>query len=616
MNKKIIKVTSSLLLATMVAYTTPTFAFTKEETVYSKTKSNGETYQTIVSTHLKNGDEEDILKDLTDLINIENTNGDETFTQNGEELTWNANGSDIYYQGESKKELPIKCKITYTLDGKEISAEDLAGKSGKVKITIEYENEDAHEIYINGRKQTLYTPFTVACGTIFQNTENKNIEITNGKIVNDGTKTMVLGIALPGMQESLNISNKTVNLPNKVEISMETSKFEQNNIITFVTPKIFDESISFDKLNELYSKVNEIQNASKQLEEGANALKEGTAEFADKSQEFNNAMKQLETGTTKLNSGVDAVSAGLDELGTGVSQGKTKATTALAASAKTLSEGIDKIIEGKDTEVKTIKAQVIEGANAELKKGLTTTTTDANGKVSLSVGDGAKQIAAGTLKGVLQNEQFLESAGIELTDAQKIALVSALKSSMDTTTLETGIKNAVDTVTAKQEAGLDLINNNEAGVKAGLTTLKTQAGANINAGIKQITDGFDEISTGVSKISKGTDNLKSGTATLASSTKMLVSANDSLTAASVDIKDGAYELATGVEKFNTEAINKICSYINSDVKDIATRAEKLQELAEEYEGFSKSSEDTNKETKFIIVTDSIKAKKDEQEENN
>lgn len=616
MNKKIIKVTSSLLLATMVAYTTPTFAFTKEETVYSKTKSNGETYQTIVSTHLKNGDEEDILKDLTDLINIENTNGDETFTQNGEELTWNANGSDIYYQGESKKELPIKCKITYTLDGKEISAEDLAGKSGKVKITIEYENEDAHEIYINGRKQTLYTPFTVACGTIFQNTENKNIEITNGKIVNDGTKTMVLGIALPGMQESLNISNKTVNLPNKVEISMETSKFEQNNIITFVTPKIFDESISFDKLNELYSKVNEIQNASKQLEEGANVLKEGTAEFADKSQEFNNAMKQLETGTTKLNSGVDAVSAGLDELGTGVSQGKTKATTALAASAKTLSEGIDKIIEGKDTEVKTIKAQVIEGANAELKKGLTTTTTDANGKVSLSVGDGAKQIAAGTLKGVLQNEQFLESTGIELTDAQKIALVSALKSSMDTTTLETGIKNAVDKVNAKQEAGLDLINNNEAGVKAGLTTLKTQAGANINAGIKQITDGFDEISTGVSKISKGTDNLKSGTATLASSTKMLVNANDSLTAASVDIKDGAYELATGVEKFNTEAINKICSYINSDVKDIATRAEKLQELAEEYEGFSKSSEDTNKETKFIIVTDSIKAKKDEQEENN
>lgn len=616
MNKKIIKVTSSLLLATMVAYTTPTFAFTKEETVYSKTKSNGETYQTIVSTHLKNGDEEDILKDLTDLINIENTNGDETFTQNGEELTWNANGSDIYYQGESKKELPIKCKITYTLDGKEISAEDLAGKSGKVKITIEYENEDAHEIYINGRKQTLYTPFTVACGTIFQNTENKNIEITNGKIVNDGTKTMVLGIALPGMQESLNISNKTVNLPNKVEISMETSKFEQNNIITFVTPKIFDESISFDKLNELYSKVNEIQNASKQLEEGANALKEGTAEFADKSQEFNNAMKQLETGTTKLNSGVDAVSAGLDELGTGVSQGKTKATTALAASAKTLSEGIDKIIEGKDTEVKTIKAQVIEGANAELKKGLTTTTTDANGKVSLSVGDGAKQIAAGTLQGVLQNEQFLESAGIELTDAQKIALVSALKSSMDTTTLETGIKKAVDKVNAKQEAGLDLINNNEAGVKEGLTTLKTQAGANINAGIKQITDGFDEISTGVSKISKGTDNLKSGTATLASSTKMLVNANDSLTAASVDIKDGAYELATGVEKFNTEAINKICSYINSDVKDIATRAEKLQELAEEYEGFSKSSEDTNKETKFIIVTDSIKAKKDEQEENN
>lgn len=676
MNKKIVKITSTLLLGTMIAYTTPIFAFSKEENVYSKMNANGDVYKTIVSTHLVNGDKEEILKDLTDLINIENVSGDETFSQDGDNLIWNANGADIYYQGETEKQLPIKCKISYELDGKEISAEDLVGKAGKVKIKIEYENLDSHMVYVNGRKTTMYTPFAVACGTVFSNTENSNIEITNGKVINDGTKTMVLGIALPGMQESLNISSKDIEIPSSVEITMKTTKYEQNNIITFVTPKITEDSFSFDKLNTLYSKVNEIQQASKSIEDGANALKEGTEEFSQKSQEFNGAMKQLEEGVTKanssyseinngintldskstelksgankLNAGVDKVSSGLNELSTGVTEGKTQATSALEESAKTLSAGIDKIIAGKNTETETIKKQVIEAPNAQLKKGLTT-----------SVGDGAKQLAAGTLEGILKDSTFAASTGINLTDAQIAKLVQTLSTKMDTSKLNAGIENAIDGMTKQQEAGLDLINNagldangnikagsteKDLGVKAGLTSLKAQAGTSINDGIKQISDGFDSITNGVTELSNGTKTLKAGTTelykgtvalkagtsqlntgssqmkdglnTLETSTKMLSSANDQLTQASVTIKEGAFELATGVEQFNTEAINKICNYINSDVKDIAARAEKLQELAENYEGIAKSNEDENKETKFIIVTDSLKVKDEEAKENN
>lgn len=687
MNKKIVKITSTLLLGTMIAYTTPIFAFSKEENVYSKMNANGDVYKTIVSTHLVNGDKEEILKDLTDLINIENVSGDETFSQDGDNLIWNANGADIYYQGETEKQLPIKCKISYELDGKEILAEDLVGKAGKVKIKIEYENLDSHMIYVNGRKTTMYTPFAVACGTVFSNTENSNIEITNGKVINDGTKTMVLGIALPGMQESLNISSKDIEIPSSIEITMETTKYEQNNIITFITPKITENSFSFDKLNTLYSKINEIQQASKSIEDGANALKEGTEGFSQKSQEFNGAMKQLEEGVTKanssyseinngintldskstelksgankLNAGVDKVSSGLNELSTGVVEGKAQATSALEESAKTLSAGIDKIIAGKNTETETIKKQVIEAPNAQLKKGLTTTTKDANGNVSLSVGDGAKQLAAGTLEAILKDSTFTTSTGINLTDAQKTALVQTLSAKMDTSKLNAGIESAIDGMTKKQETGLDLINNagldangnikagsteKDLGVKAGLTSLKSQAGTSINDGIKQISDGFDSITNGVTELSNGTKTLKAGTTelykgtvalktgtaqlntgsnqmkdglnTLETSTKMLSSANDQLTQASVTIKEGAFELATGVEQFNTEAINKICNYINSDVKDIAARAEKLQELAENYEGIAKSNEDENKETKFIIVTDSLKVKDEEAKENN
>lgn len=296
MNNKIIsKITSGALLITVFAYTTPVLAYTKDETVYSKINTNGEQYTTIVNDHIKNEKEEKIINDISDLLNIENTNGDEELQKEGNNLVWDANGSDIYYQGETQKELPIECKVTYTLDGKEIMAKDLAGKSGKVKVTIEYINKDEHTVKINGKNETMYTPFVVICGTIIKNENNKNIEITNGKVIDDGTKTTVIGISIPGLQESLGISKQKIDVPNKVEINMESTDFELNNIVTYVTPKVIEDSDLkiFDEIDEIYSKVNTLQSSSQQLEDGANTLKQGTDTYNQKSQEFNTAMKQI-----------------------------------------------------------------------------------------------------------------------------------------------------------------------------------------------------------------------------------------------------------------------------------------------------------------------------------
>ena len=156
MNKKVIsKITSGVLLCTMLAYTTPVLAFTKDETVYSKIDSNGNNYNTIVNDHIINDEQEQLINDISDLLNIKNVNGDEEFSQDGNNLAWHAEESDIYYQGESQKELPIECNVKYELDGNEITASELVGKNGKVKITIEYINKDAHTVNINGKDQTL-----------------------------------------------------------------------------------------------------------------------------------------------------------------------------------------------------------------------------------------------------------------------------------------------------------------------------------------------------------------------------------------------------------------------------------------------------------------------------
>ena len=185
-NKVISKVISGTLLCSMVGYTLPVFAYTKDETVYSKMDSNGKNYKTIVSTHIKNTENADLINDLSDLLNVKNTSGDETYTQDGNKFVWNANKNDIYYQGESSKELPIECNVKYELDGKELSASEIAGKSGKVKITLQYTNKEERTVDINGKKVKIYVPFVVVAGTIIENENARNIEVSSGKVVDDG----------------------------------------------------------------------------------------------------------------------------------------------------------------------------------------------------------------------------------------------------------------------------------------------------------------------------------------------------------------------------------------------------------------------------------------------
>ena len=644
MNKKLTKLISSLLLTTMLAYTTPILAFTKEETVYSKMNTKGENYQTIVSTHLNNKNQEQILNDLTDLINIENTNGDEEFKLDGENIIWNANGSDIYYQGESKKELPVECNIKYELDGEEIEASEIVGKSGKVKITIEYKNNDSHIVTINGKKQTMYTPFTTIAMTYFDNSQNKNIEAKNAKIINDGTKTIIAGIAMPGMQESLNISNKKIEIPSKVEITMETSKFEQNNIITFITPKILEENISFDKLNSLYKKVDEMQVASKQIEEGANALKEGTTEFSQKTQEFNNGMKQFEEGANKasnsykeIDNGINQVTKGSKDLKTGSIE-LNNGLTALSNGLSSMPENIEKLYNGSSAVLaglsdnkETNGVGLVTGVNAlagslnettsNLEKSLTTMKTSceegvtkltksysALNSVIATLNVETQSVQIGTLKQIVkQNEEAIKEYNT------KIQYINTQLKELNTKKVE-GKKDI-----SKITTGMKEVQNGVSELTSGLGKLNTASNTlpeNLNKlvqGSKKLANGTEELNKGTTALSAGSKQMEQGLNTLKESSKILANGSNALTQGAETINNGSIELAQGITTFNKEAINKICSYINSDIKEIVVRAEKLQELSEEYVSFTKANENTAKEVKFILITDSIKIKEEKSE---
>ena len=191
MNSLVKKTVAIIMIIAMLCYTMPVFAVTNDETIYSKLNSNGEKYKSIVSTN-KDG-------------NVE--------------------------QSETDKDLPVDCEVKYKLNGEEISAQELAGKSGNVEITLKYKNKSEKQVNINGKTETMYTPFVVVSGTIIDNENNKNIEITNGKVIENGNKTIVFGMAMPGLQESLNISSEfDIDIPSEIKISMETTNFEMKNI--------------------------------------------------------------------------------------------------------------------------------------------------------------------------------------------------------------------------------------------------------------------------------------------------------------------------------------------------------------------------------------------------
>lgn len=642
-NKVISKIISGTLLCSMVGYTLPVFAYTKDETVYSKMDSNGKNYKTIVSTHIKNTENADLINDLSDLLNVKNTSGDENYTQDGNKFVWNANKNDIYYQGESSKELPIECNVKYELDGKELSANEIAGKSGKVKITLQYTNKEERTVDINGKKVKMYVPFVVVAGTIIENENARNIEVSSGKVVDDGSKTVVVGMAMPGLQESLGLSDDEVEIPSNVEITMDATNFETSSIMSYVTPKVLEEDDLkvFDNLDEIYGKVNTLQTSMNQIQDGANTLKDGTT--------------QLATGANTLKDGVTTAYNGAQTISSEVAKStqSLKNDKSEALDSKTLESIKKQAAESSkltDEQKAQIKAQAQTSAvltdeqKAQIK-------AQAAQRAKLTEGQKAEITALAKQGAVLtekQKAQITEKAkdGAQLTEAQKTAIITnaqanypaiteAEKTLLIVTAQNTATQTAVNTAlataenTAKQTAVATALNvaqqvatqtaettavetaqqiATQTAVTTALTTAQSTATTTAmqtsttvakqvgNQAKKtftnQVVSQMSTLGNGLNQLTSGLSELNNGATTLANGTNQ--------------VNDGAATLAEGIKTFNEEGIKKICNYINGDVKDLTTRVQKLTDLSKDYNNFTMLDGENDGEVKFIMIADAVK----------
>ena len=420
----------------------------KDESVYLISDANGNVNKTIVVDHLKNKDKKDTLEDASNLSDIENVKGKEKFTQSGDKLTWQAGGKDIYYQGTATEEPPVTQKVTYYLDGKEISPEDLAGKSGKVKIRFDYTNTTSYTETVNGEKQTVSVPFAAITGLVLGD-GFENIEVTNGKAEVSDSSSVVLGYALPGLKDSLGIKDGDldgdVNIPEYMEMTADVKNFSMPAAMTFVVNA--SDYVSTDGIDtsDLDDMINDLKDASTQLQDGSKTLAEGTDTLADGLSTLQSKLGTFASGVGTLQSGLKTYTDGVSTLSGGLNT--------LGNSTGALVDGADKLNSG---------AGQLASGSATLKDGLKSYT------------DGASQLNTGL-------NQLNDNTGSLATGV---------------TSLNDGAKTLSD--------GINAANKGAAGVSAGAAQLKTsidtaKTGADsLAAGAKQVDEGVGQLTQSLS----------------------------------------------------------------------------------------------------------------------
>ena len=449
----------------------------KEETVYVNADATGNSDEVTVSDWLKNsGSVSGNLTDESILKEIKNVKGDETFTENGDQLTWNTAGEDIYYQGTTDKELPVSVKLTYFLDGKEVKPDELKGKSGHLKIQVQYTNNEKKTVTVDGKEEEVYTPFVMMTGMILPNETFSNVTIDNGKVISDGSRNIVVGFGMPGLKDSLDLDEETtkeaedkgVTIPENFEMEADVTDFTMSSTFTVALTDLLDDMDNIIDVDSLKDSLNELEDAALELVSGSGTLADGASTLADGVSSYTAGADELNAGIQKylgsngeLNGSVTEYVNGVGKVVKGVKD-YTSGTNALANGVTSYVVGEQKIAAGA--------AQL-----SQLSKGLEQVQTavdtlskaaDGKGEATDDLVIAANQLAAGTkqLQAVLGSEEvtalLTQVNGMVTTGNELISATESLSAS-----LQTGIATPVANIAAALT-----------GVETQLNAINTQLG--------------------------------------------------------------------------------------------------------------------------------------------
>ena len=599
--KKSLRFASAALALTLAAgCAMPAFAagkssFSKSETVYAVMNGDGSIKSTTVSEHLYSASGLSGVTDKTTLTDIQNTESDAEFTQNGEELVWNTEDTDVYYKGNTDKALPIDVKVTYALDGQEAALEDLIGKSGHLTVTVALKNNETGTVNVNGKDRTIVTPLITAVGVILGG-DASNVTAEHGMVESAAKSSVAAFVTLPGVKDSL--SGLLPDEVDSIEDYLQDTVTVEADVEDFTCPQVMvacatstaalgtDNVFDLSSINDLTDGINQLNDAMSQLMDGASQLVDGTSQLA-------NGVLALLDGANTLNNGAAALDDGLGQL--------TNGLDTLSANNAALNAGAQQVADG-----------VLASANKTLKEGglidedMTWSNYEAVIDNILTMND--KTLAAGRKKMVRtiwEQEPSFKDSQLDLAlylSATKtnhdleaaLKLMQNFDASMLTGALEM-VTNADAKNTAKAELKYQVENSQD---MADVRALKTSLSQ-----IQFFVSSVNQYTAGVQTAADGAHSAKDGSAQLAAGTKTLYDGVNTLNTGAGQLNDGAGQLNDGLNQFNEEGISKLTGALDQDqLHGLKTVLDEMTDRLNDYTSFAGAPDDAESSVKFVYKT--------------
>jgi len=643
----------------------------KEETVYVIADANGNAQDTIVSEWLKNTDKKDTIEDVSKLSDIENVSGDETFEQDGTKLKWQAGGNDIYYQGHSSEASPVSVKVSYQLDGKDVSADELLGKSGHIKIRYDYTN--------TAKSGDVYTPFVMATGLTLDLEKFKNVEVENGKLISDGSRYIVVGYGMPGLSDSLDLDTDDLNLPDYFEMEADVTDFSLGMSVTVATIETLgsDEDIDISDvedeiddlageyqtgMNSLASGISEYTNGVDQVASGVNTLSSGSETLYSGAGSLKSGIETAADGADSAYSGAQAVSEGCAQLNEAVQQISLPDVSSMSSGS--VDDATKAAIKSKAEESIGDTASYIGTAVSNAVTGAVTADTVGQVIAYKQSGDSAVATAAQTAAAsAVGTASYSDSASAEALKEAKASIKASLKAAYvasgkyDETTAEneaeaqaetlvksiykagygdgygTGYASEYGTYLAEFnkytaqlsdnfqseefQGAITNVANAYAGAGSAVTLNKvgetmgsfSEKLDTLKSSTQQLADGSASLTNGMEALTDGMDQLESGSATLYSGTATLKNGVSTMKSGTDTLTANSSALNDGAGELS-DATDLLIDKLNDTedgVNDFIDSVNEVKSAARDYKSFGGVSGDMTAKTKFIIKVEGIEA---------
>ena len=599
--KKSLRFASAALALTLAAgCAMPAFAagkssFSKSETVYAVMNGDGSIKSTTVSEHLYSASGLANVTDKTTLTDIQNTESDAEFTQNGEELVWNTNDTDVYYKGNTDKALPIDVKVTYALDGQEAALEDIIGKSGHLTVTVNLKNNETGTVNVNGKDRTIVTPLITAVGVILGG-DAANVTAEHGMIESAAKSSVAAFVTLPGVKDSL--SGLLPDEVDSIEDYLQDTVTVEADVEDFTCPQVMvacatstaalgtDNVFDLSSINDLTDGINQLNDAMSQLMDGASQLVDGTSQLAggvlallDGANTLNNGAAALDDGLGQLTNGLDTLSANNAALNAGAQQ---VADGVLASANKTLKEGglIDEDMTWSNYE--TVIDNILTMNDKTLAAG--------RKKMVRTIWEQAPSFKDSQLDLALYLSATKTNHDLEAA----LKLMQNFDASMLTGALEM-VTNADAKNTIHEELKYQIENSQD---MADVRALKTSLSQ-----IQFFVSSVNQYTAGVQTAADGAHSAKDGSAQLAAGTKTLYDGVNTLNTGAGQLNDGAGQLNDGLNQFNEEGISKLTGALDQDqLHGLKTVLDEMTDRLNDYTSFAGAPDDAESSVKFVYKT--------------